>query len=362
MLRSIVNEEILAYENLIQRIQSKDFKNSIQEIKSKRKTSHWSWWAFPTEKPGFSEPMLENNIKTKLTPETFKLFLINLPKPWINLMKEIIKKIKEGLRVIDLFPEIDHDRIKYFIMFFSKNLDKNPDLPNWKLVQDYINLLHSNFYQLTRMKKKENINRNGNKNKKGIATIILGPTSVGKTTYCNQQSKNGKLVLDIDQHPVYTTKRDEVQKEYLAKLKKEDKKWSFLAFKKFLDQEAEKILAEQVFEITQKGQDVLLPHIRVPQVWLTKLDPKIIILWKPIQQVLEQSQQRARSDSRSHQQVLNDYKSLFKPCKENTGIYAHKVSDTIPGSDKYHQYFGLKESKTISNIIPKIKESKVIIL
>ena len=32
-----------------------------------------------------------------------------------------------------------------------------------------------------------------NYNKKGIATIILGPTSVGKTTYCNQQAKNGKL-------------------------------------------------------------------------------------------------------------------------------------------------------------------------
>mgnify|MGYP001241481031 CR=1 FL=1 len=115
---TIVNEDILAYENLIQRIQSPEFKKAIQEIKSGRKTSHWAWWAFPTEKTGFSEPVLKNKIKTKLTPETFKLFLINLPKPWINLMNEIIKRIKEGFRVIDLFPEIDHDRIKYFIIFF----------------------------------------------------------------------------------------------------------------------------------------------------------------------------------------------------------------------------------------------------
>lgn len=92
MLRSIVNEDKLAYLNLIQRIQSSEFKKAISEIKSGRKTSHWAWWAFPTEKTCFSEPMLENKIKTRLTPETFKLFLINLPKPWINLMQEIIKK------------------------------------------------------------------------------------------------------------------------------------------------------------------------------------------------------------------------------------------------------------------------------
>jgi len=188
--------------------------------------------------------MLENNIKTKLTPETFKLFLIKLPKPWISLMNEIIKKIKEGFRVIDLFPEIDHHRIKYFIIFFSKNLDKNPDLPNWKLVENYINLLHSHFYQSMESKNKKYIVKGVNKNKKGIVTIILGPTSVGKTTYCNQQAKNGKLVFDIDQHQVYTTERDKIQKEYLANLKKEDKKWSFPAFKKFLDQQAEKMLAE----------------------------------------------------------------------------------------------------------------------
>ena len=154
MFRSIADEDILAYQTLILRIQSSEFKKAISEIKSGRKTSHWAWWAFPTEKTGFSEPVLENDIKTKLTPETFKLFLINLPIPWISLMKEIIKKIKEGFRVIDMFPEIDHDRIKYFIIFFSKNLDKNPDLPNYRLVQDYINLLNSNFYQLTRTKKK----------------------------------------------------------------------------------------------------------------------------------------------------------------------------------------------------------------
>lgn len=121
------------------------------------------------------------------------------------------------------------------------------------------------------------------------------------------------------------------------------------------------MLAEQVFKITQKGQDVLLPHIKVPKLWLTKLQPKIVILWKPIQQILEQSLKRARSDLRSNKQVLEGYISLFKPSKENTGIYAHKVADTIPGSGKYHQYFGLNESKTISNIIPKMKESEVII-
>jgi DNA ligase-1 len=155
-----------AYFNLIQRIESAKFKKAIGEIKSGTKTSHWAWWAFPTEKTGFSEPVLKNNIKTKLTPETFKLFLINLPKPWINLMQKVIEKIEEGYRVIDLFPEIDHDRINYFIIFFLKNLDKNPDLPNWKLVKDYINLLHSNFYKSKTKSKRKSKSKPQRKSKR----------------------------------------------------------------------------------------------------------------------------------------------------------------------------------------------------
>lgn len=120
------------------------------------------------------------------------------------------------------------------------------------------------------------------------------------------------------------------------------------------------MLADQFFQIIQNGQDVFLPNIRLPRVWLTKLDPKIVILWKPIQQVLEHSKQRAKNDQRSQKQVLQDFISLFKPRKESTGIYAHKVADIIPGSDKYHKYFGLNESNTISNIIPKIKKAEVI--
>jgi len=78
-----VNDERL--EVLLQR-QEKHCPLILEELrKNGRKTSHWAWWVFPTEKEGFSEP----SPTTCVTPNTAEELLERAPDTWRLCLEEI---------------------------------------------------------------------------------------------------------------------------------------------------------------------------------------------------------------------------------------------------------------------------------
>lgn len=84
-----------------------------------RKTSHWAWWAFPTEKEGFSEPP----PRTALTPDTAKELLELAPAEWRQVLELLAVLVDEN--GIDVLPTIDHGRVKFFSKFWT-SLDGSP--------------------------------------------------------------------------------------------------------------------------------------------------------------------------------------------------------------------------------------------
>ncbi len=129
--------------NLIKRINSSEFEQGIDEINHGKKNSCWAWWAFPTDYLG-NELGVPEDQKTKLDIYTFKTFINKLPKKWKKMSKTIIKQIKKGLTVKDIFPLIDHNRIKNFITFFKQQLP-NYDGRNKSFVEKYIKYLDNYF-------------------------------------------------------------------------------------------------------------------------------------------------------------------------------------------------------------------------
>ena len=58
--------------NVLRKKQKEHLPLAIKELsKFSKKTSHWIWWAFPTDKKGKSEP----SPKTSLTKQNAKRFL-----------------------------------------------------------------------------------------------------------------------------------------------------------------------------------------------------------------------------------------------------------------------------------------------
>ena len=53
---------------------------------SGRKTSHWAWWVFPTERQGGSEP----RPATSVTPSTASHLLQRAPESWRQCLEEIV--------------------------------------------------------------------------------------------------------------------------------------------------------------------------------------------------------------------------------------------------------------------------------
>jgi len=147
-------------EVLLQR-QEKHCPEILEELrKHGRKTSHWAWWVFPTEKEGFSEP----SPTTCVTPATAKELLERAPDTWRLCLEEIAalatsrctdssssndqgadssssekssklssekrnKKRstskKEGIAAV--LPPIDLPRVKYFVKFWRDQ----PATPPW---------------------------------------------------------------------------------------------------------------------------------------------------------------------------------------------------------------------------------------
>ena len=112
--------------DILKKKQNENLYEALNEIKNnKKKTSHWAWWAFPTNKTGKSE----SNPKTYLTKTAAKKYLNNYPIIWKNLLEEINKVIKENNKKI--FPRIDNGRIEFFIEFFKEIIKNNNNEPEW---------------------------------------------------------------------------------------------------------------------------------------------------------------------------------------------------------------------------------------
>lgn len=84
---------------------------------------------------------------------------------------------------------------------------------------------------------------------------------------------------------------------------------------------------------------VILPHTKVPKQWKELLDPKVIILFRPIKDTIYMSMMRKVGNRRSTTQVINDYMRLFK--KTEKCINNKLKLEYLKGEDKYNKYFGL---------------------
>jgi uncharacterized protein (DUF1810 family) len=105
------------------------------------KQSHWAWWAFPIDKPGGSEP----KPKTYLTTHTALLYLNNPSSEWKELLNQIVTTITKYRRPIaDIFPNIDHARIKTFITFFKKIITLQKKKSLW--LSKILDKMETNFY------------------------------------------------------------------------------------------------------------------------------------------------------------------------------------------------------------------------
>lgn len=96
---------------------------AVEELQEHgRKTTHWSWWAFPTEKPGSAEP----HPRTRITVSTAPELLRRAPPEWRKVLELIVDLVDEaGGDVAAVLPPIDHGRILYFIKFWQ-GIDETP--------------------------------------------------------------------------------------------------------------------------------------------------------------------------------------------------------------------------------------------
>lgn len=90
-----------------------------------RKTTHWIWWVFPTEKEGAHEP----RPPTVVTRETAAELLARAPPAWRFVLGEIGELVESyGIKVL---PQEDHARVKCFVAFW-RAANMFVALPEWK--------------------------------------------------------------------------------------------------------------------------------------------------------------------------------------------------------------------------------------
>ena len=103
--------------------QAEHMPRAVKELeKHGRKTSHWAWWAFPTEKPGASEP----DPKTCVTLENAGHLCERAPPSWRQCLEKIADLV-ESSDLVSVLPTIDHGRVVFFIKFWRDH----DDTPLW---------------------------------------------------------------------------------------------------------------------------------------------------------------------------------------------------------------------------------------
>uniref|UniRef100_A0A7S3NNK0 Uncharacterized protein n=1 Tax=Aureoumbra lagunensis TaxID=44058 RepID=A0A7S3NNK0_9STRA len=85
------------------------------------KSSHWAWWAFPTDKPGFSEP----RPPTFVSIETAAQLVDQAPKEWRTVLELVTDLIEKHQNINKVLPRIDHGRVLFFLKFW-RELEDTP--------------------------------------------------------------------------------------------------------------------------------------------------------------------------------------------------------------------------------------------
>lgn len=113
--------DLKAFNALVERQHSK-----LAEIKREldqhgRKTSHWAWWVFPTDKEGNADP-----YATRVTEATAGMLLAerSTAGQWRTVLERICDLVEaDGVHVL---PSIDHGRVFFFIRFWQA-LEASPE-------------------------------------------------------------------------------------------------------------------------------------------------------------------------------------------------------------------------------------------
>ena len=113
--------------NLIEK-QKREFPNILDDLhENGRKTGHWAWYVWPTEKEGLSEPF----PKSSIAPTDVELFLSQTDiEQWTLILRLISDLLEHAHSRSEIIPKIDHGRIEFFFLFWQRNsslLEKHID-------------------------------------------------------------------------------------------------------------------------------------------------------------------------------------------------------------------------------------------
>jgi len=99
--------------------QNAEFPRILKELQDKKKkTSHWVWWVFPTEKAGDLESLPKTFVKLDTAEYLLKNADIN---SWAQILEEIalVLKAQPGLSPSKaIIPSADHGRIHHALLFW----------------------------------------------------------------------------------------------------------------------------------------------------------------------------------------------------------------------------------------------------
>jgi hypothetical protein len=97
--------------------QARELPRIVDELEARgRKTSHWAWWAFPTDLCGASEPPPETKVSS---PAMAAELLARGPvRDWRRVL-ELVCDLSEKRGEL-VCPSIDHGRVAFFVAFWER--------------------------------------------------------------------------------------------------------------------------------------------------------------------------------------------------------------------------------------------------
>ena len=115
------SHETQVADELIRRM-NKHLPTALDQLnRTGKKSGHWAWWAFPTNREGNSEP----SPKTRVYASTAKYIIDNAPYVWRQILEKVCQLVEKSS--IYVLPHIDHGRVK----FFAKQWLDCPSTPHW---------------------------------------------------------------------------------------------------------------------------------------------------------------------------------------------------------------------------------------
>jgi anaerobic selenocysteine-containing dehydrogenase len=99
-----------------------------------KKTKHWAWWIWPTEKQGYSEPLIKGLGSYIEANKINKLLKNTNVKKWTEILNKINELITDKKSVSKVIPTIDHGRIRAFFTLFLNNNNNNKNKKFYKAI------------------------------------------------------------------------------------------------------------------------------------------------------------------------------------------------------------------------------------